>query len=86
MYMPVQVCLWFDGHLTKLPWTLNPLPGDNARKAGHQDEKLPQVVGGGLGVPGSKDRVLKLLAEVGYDEVALLVEVRVLDARVCALV
>jgi hypothetical protein len=45
------------------------------RQAGHQDEKLPQLVGGGLGIPGCKERVLQMLAEAGYTDVIPLVEV-----------
>jgi hypothetical protein len=47
----------------------------NDRKAAHQDEKLPQLVGGGLGVPGSKERVLHILREKGYNDVIPVVEV-----------
>jgi hypothetical protein len=48
---------------------------DNNLQAGHQDEKLPQLVGGGLGVPGSKERVLHILKEKGYTDVIPVVEV-----------
>ncbi|KAL6758981.1 hypothetical protein V8C86DRAFT_2585754 [Haematococcus lacustris] len=43
-----------------------PLPGER--------EDMPQLVGGGLGVPGSKARVLKLLEEAGYEDVARVVQ------------
>jgi hypothetical protein len=36
---------------------------------------MPQLVGGGLGVPGSKERVLQMLAEAGYTDVSPVVEV-----------
>jgi hypothetical protein len=49
---------------------------DNETKAGQQSEDMPQLVGGGLGVPGSKERVLKHLKDVGYTEVTPVVEVR----------
>jgi hypothetical protein len=44
-------------------------------QVGRQDEKLPQLVGGGLGVPGSKERVLHILREKGYVDVIPVVEV-----------
>jgi hypothetical protein len=47
----------------------------NNLQAGHQDERLPQLVGGGLGVPGSKQRVLSILREKGYTDVIPVVEV-----------
>lgn len=47
-------------------------------QVGQQSEELPQLVGGGLGVPGSKARVLKMLADVGFDEVIPVVEVSLL--------
>jgi hypothetical protein len=48
---------------------------DNDTKAGQQSEEMPQLVGGGLGVPGSKARVLSILRDVGYEEVIPVVEV-----------
>jgi hypothetical protein len=54
---------------------------ENSIRAGHQDEKLPQLVGGGLGVPGSKERVLKILREKGYVDVIPVVEVGLLCSK-----
>jgi hypothetical protein len=48
---------------------------DNSLQAGLQDDKFPQLVGGGLGVPGSKERVLSILREKGYTDVIPVVEV-----------
>jgi hypothetical protein len=53
----------------------NESDADDAAKAGQQNEEMPQLVGGGLGVPGSKDRVLEILRDVGYTEVIPVVEV-----------
>jgi hypothetical protein len=44
-------------------------------RACQQDATLPQLVGGGLGVPGSKERVISLLAEAGFHEAVPAVEV-----------
>ncbi|KAL6761566.1 hypothetical protein V8C86DRAFT_2531749 [Haematococcus lacustris] len=48
------------------PLASGKLPGEK--------EDMPQLVGGGMGVPGSKARVLQLLADAGFEDVARVVQ------------
>ncbi|GFH12919.1 uncharacterized protein HaLaN_08700, partial [Haematococcus lacustris] len=49
-------------------------PALAAGKLPGEKEDMPQLVGGGMGVPGSKARVMQLLADAGFEDVARVVQ------------
>jgi len=57
------------------PHASDQTPGQGSDSTrGHQSD-LPYLVGGGLGVPGSKARVLDILDKAGYQDVMRVVQV-----------
>eukprot|EP00983_Pelagomonas_calceolata_P059535 1145956-Pelagomonas_calceolata.AAC.5 len=56
------------------PWELSP-SGKQGEPAKGLQPDMPYLVGGGLGVPGSKARVLDILDKAGFQDVIRVVQV-----------